>query len=148
MEKIIFLDIDGVLNSVKSAKTYHKKYGGNGYGGFFNKDDTPTLRNVLWDKRCVRFLGKIIEETSAKVVLSSTWRKSFEVPVFQAMFKLYGLTSLDIIGKTPSLENGIRVEEIQQYIDEALVKTYLILDDDCDMIESQKPFFVNTDSTV
>lgn len=141
--KIIFLDIDGVLNSSKSAEYYHNKYGGNGFGGFFREDDEPTLENVLWDEDCVELLNDIIKETNAKIVISSTWRKYYSLDAFKKMFKLYGVENLDIIGRT-KLGTRHRGEEIQAYIDEHKITKYVILDDDSDMLESQILNFVNT----
>ena len=53
--KVIFLDIDGVLNVI--PPDYDE------YGGIFHKHFEDNLR---W----------IIEETGAKIVISSTWRFS------------------------------------------------------------------------
>lgn len=148
MNKVIFLDIDGVLNSTKSCEFYHKKYGGNGYGGFFNEDEEPTLENVLWDGECVGWFDKIVKETGASVVISSTWRKYYDLFAFHSMFKLYNVFDLDIVGKTKQKlfvgKNG-RGKEIQDFIDENGVKNYVILDDDSNMLESQMSNFVNVD---
>lgn len=145
MNKIIFLDIDGVLNSTKSAEFCHKKYGGNGYGGFFSESEEPTLVNVLWDDECVGWFEKIVKETGASIVISSTWRNHYGLLAFHSMFKLYSVFDLDIVGKTPSLMSRNRGAEIQKYIDENKISNYVILDDDSDMLESQMSNFVNTD---
>jgi predicted mannosyl-3-phosphoglycerate phosphatase (HAD superfamily) len=50
--KIIFLDIDGVLNNYNTL----------GEG-------------LNWESNAVKILKRIIKETGAKVVLSSTWRR-------------------------------------------------------------------------
>ena len=55
--KVIFLDIDGVLNC-KSSKSR--------CGGFLGIDDTK-----------VKLLKEIIDVTGAKIVLSSSWRYSW-----------------------------------------------------------------------
>lgn len=57
--KVIFLDIDGVLNDVES-KTREPK-------GYIGIDDAK-----------VRLLRKIVEETKANIVLTSTWKKWWE----------------------------------------------------------------------
>lgn len=145
MNKVIFLDIDGVLNSTKSCEFYHKKYGGNGYGGFFKEDEEPTLENVLWDDECVHWLDKIVKETGASIVISSTWRKHYGLLAFHSMFKLYSVFDLDIVGKTKQKGFIGRGKEIQDYIDENNITNYVILDDDSDMLPSQMSNFVNTD---
>ncbi len=145
MNKVIFLDVDGVLNSTKSCEFYHKKYGGNGYGGFFGESEEPTLENVLWDEECVGWFDKIVKETGASIVISSTWRKYYGLLAFHSMFKLYNVFDLDIIGKTKQKGFIGRGKEIQDFIEENNVKNYVILDDDSDMLESQMSNFVNTD---
>lgn len=57
MRKIIFLDIDGVLNSADHLD--HTKHC-NGYS-----DISP---------KKVKLLKKIVDRTGAEIVLSSTWR--------------------------------------------------------------------------
>ena len=59
--KIIFLDIDGVLNSTRSAEAYSAQYGGNGYGGYFGEDEEPRHENVLFDPEGVRWLREILD---------------------------------------------------------------------------------------
>jgi len=53
--KVIFLDIDGVLNVIPQG---HDKY-----GGIFHPEFVENLRTI-------------IEATDAKIVISSTWRMS------------------------------------------------------------------------
>lgn len=148
MNKVIFLDIDGVLNSTKSCNFYHKKYGGNGYGGFFKRDEEPTLKNVLWDEKCVHWLDKIVKETGASIVISSTWRKHYGLLTFHSMFKLYNVYDLNIIGKTNQQGFSMRGKEIQDYIDKNNITKYVILDDDSDMLPNQIENFVNTNHDV
>jgi hypothetical protein len=59
MEKYIFLDIDGVLNTRKSI-------------------ELPMLddKNHRFDPACVEALNNIIEETDAKIVITSSWRNN------------------------------------------------------------------------
>ncbi len=67
-DKIIFLDIDGVLNSLDNMRsmTLLKKYvtdtveSRDDYGHFF-------------DERCVRWLQYIIKQTGADIVVASAW---------------------------------------------------------------------------
>src|ERR1700757_5081165 len=56
MTKIIFLDVDGVLNRECS----------------FGKDKT----NLVLDPHCCSRFLTLVDDTQAKVVLSSTWRQS------------------------------------------------------------------------
>src|SRR5690348_12305315 len=103
MKKYIFLDIDGVLNSWETNQLYKDKYAlGNGFGGWFTEEDTPTLENVLWGEDLVQNLKFIVDATNAKIVISSTWRCHFSVKKFKEMFALYGYNHCPIIGLTES----------------------------------------------
>lgn len=65
--------------------------------------------------------------------------------VFQAMMFNQGMTyAHKIVGKTDQCR-GIRGNEIQKYLDEHDYSRYCILDDETDMRESQKPYFIRTD---
>lgn len=91
MNKILFLDIDGVLNSelfmLSSLRYKLNKY--------FPIWKIFKFLNIMWfyrrilnnetldkfylnqiDKKAVSLLNEVINETGCKVVLSSTWRKN------------------------------------------------------------------------
>ncbi len=150
--KIIFLDIDGVLNSEKSAEYYCEEYGATVFNQNIKKD-APTIQEVRWGAWNVFFLRKIIKETGAKVVLSSTWRTRYDIATFGKFFALYDFSDIEIIGITPKLPHRERGNEIAQFLDNFQYQSrfsdeitqYVILDDDNDMLESQKDYFVQTD---
>lgn len=117
--KILFLDVDGVLNSWKTGGRYALK------------------------RSCLRRLQKIIEETECKVVLSSTWRRDeYALKRLKRVLKYRGLEILD---KTIYIPSGPRGLEIQEWIKRNDVKRYAILDDDSDMLEEQLKNFFQTD---
>lgn len=117
MNKVIFLDIDGVLNSLKT----------------FVKHPFSMLGI---DKQYVKIFNRIIEETEAKVVLSSTWRHN---PNWKKIMKDNGL-KCDFLGRTGDL-NGIRGKEVKKWLEEHPETTkYAILDDDSDFYSSQPLF--------
>lgn len=118
--KVIFLDIDGVLNVISQG---HDKY-----GAIFHKHFEDNLRHI-------------INETSANIVISSTWRAS-GLNEMQAMWKHRDLPGA-VIGITP-YRNEIRGCEIRQYINENNISKYVIIDDDNDMLKSQRKYFVRT----
>ena len=135
--KVIFLDVDGVLNSEEWAieKISDKR---RGYGGFFREDTNITKDDVLWDPRCVDYLYKIVSHTNAKIVMSSTWRLKFSVKKFKEMFALYGWKNVPVIDKTIELgsRNGIfydntcRGLEVNEWLNRNKdVENYVILDD-------------------
>ena len=69
--KVIFLDIDGVLNSTQTAEDWHLKTGKGGYGGFFEETDIVTDDNVRWGQSLVDNLKKIVDATGARIVIFS-----------------------------------------------------------------------------
>lgn len=118
MDKIIFLDIDGVLCTfTEYAKSKHdKRYG---------------TRVYPFKKECVEQLNRIIENTGAKIVVSSSWRKLFSREHLQEIFDNNGVKSkiLDITsGSTQWMSENNRSSEINAWINEHECK-YCILDD-------------------
>ena len=64
--KVIFLDVDGVLNT---SKTFIERK---------EKHDKTGIWDLEIDEFRVEYLKQIIDATDAKVVLSSAWKKDFE----------------------------------------------------------------------
>lgn len=114
--KVIFLDIDGVLNSVKSKSRY------DGYIGIDNSK--------------VKLLKEIIKETNAKIVLTSTWKKHWEkdsnlichhdAKYLNNKLRKQGLFILD---KTIDNDSN-RGEGIHNWIKEYNVSNWVVLDDE------------------
>ena len=118
--RVIFLDVDGVLNSTKTIKKF----------GFDFID--PFL---------VALVARIVRETEAKIVLSSTWRlESKDKELVDQALAQHGL---ELIGQTPHIQRPFeegnwvrRHEEIQAWLDENPTSKFAIIDDDGDaMIE-------------
>src|SRR5579859_6485282 len=63
--KIIFLDIDGVLNSQRFYESEFRKH---------NESLMHDEYGQIFDPLSSDLLNKLIRETKAKVVISSTWR--------------------------------------------------------------------------
>lgn len=119
--KIIFLDIDGVLNSTE----------------FYENQADDDLRKNPFDRRCVAALKEIVDATQAKIVLTSSWRGGWdkdparchlEGQLLNELFAEYGFSVYD---KTASLRSGRRPMEIKQYLETSgsEVITYVIIDD-------------------
>lgn len=119
--KIIFLDIDGVLNSEAYAL-------GRGKGGMLGIDP-----------EAVRIFDRIIESTGAKIVLSSTWRLNEESRA--EVRKNVG----EFIGVTPESPSRFRGNEVYAWLlsNDKLGVRYAILDDDSDF-HKQQPLFRTT----
>ena len=91
-------------------------------------------------------INKILSLTDAKIVLSSSWR--VDSNCVTTLYKS-GLLKDSIIDKTPYIrhdENHMRGFEIQKWLDETGYKiaSYVIIDDDKDMLDSQMNNFIQT----
>ncbi len=127
--KVIFLDIDGVLNIYCQDRD---KFG-------------CTFHDHLVDN-----LESIIEKTGAKIVISSSWRLDGK----DAMMEMWKSRNLpgEVIDITPNLSYGAglntgtpRGKEIQEWLDNHPdVTNYVIIDDDVDMLPEQLSNFVVT----
>lgn len=128
MIKYLFLDIDGVLNH---QDWYHKIRFSKKY----------PYRD--FDPDCVNRVNRILNETGAKLVISSSWRLDSKL---YATFEKVGLpTNFE---KTPWVSDVIRGVEIQFFLDNEGYTlngcTYAIIDDDDDMLPLQKEHFFRT----
>lgn len=112
--RIIFLDIDGVLNCSESKSRC---------GSFIGIDNKK-----------VKLLSQIIYETGAKIVLSSSWRigwdKNSELCDSHGVYLNNKLrkSNLFILDRTKSL--SCRGEEIKQWIGNYNVEGWVVLDDE------------------
>jgi hypothetical protein len=133
MNKIIFLDLDGVLRV-----------------GYCGRDEF----GQLFVDYFVDNLKYIIEQTNAKIVISSDW-KSSGLSVLKDMWIKRNLPG-EVIDITPNAVDivnfGIcefydlvdRGHEIQQYINENNIEKYVILDDIPDFLPSQMNNYIKT----
>lgn len=130
--KILFLDIDGVLNSVD----WYKRR--------LSRRDRP--RDEI-DPIALQRLVDVLKATGAYVVISSTWRKLYPTDLICKHFCALGMPEELIerfIDVTPVLK-GFRGDEVQAWLDKhPEVKQYAIVDDDVDFHPHQHPYFVNT----
>lgn len=119
---IVFLDVDGVLNSqIRLIELYNKT----------GKPHSDT--NFPFDETCLENLKILIKETNSKIVITSTWRKYKEkIKLLLAKLKEYDLDK-EIIGYTPILHTR-REEEIIEYLNNLnSTVNYVIIDDISDM---------------
>lgn len=125
MKAALFLDIDGVLNSLRSCVAL---------GGY---------RSGQLDPVAVRLLDALCRElkavnVSVDVVISSTWRKKHPDPVWwNVLFDGYGAVSIRVVGVTPDL-NGPRAAEVRAWLaDNPRYSRHVIFDDDQDFEAGQ-----------
>ena len=120
--KIIFLDIDGVLN--------HADF-------LYDRADRAEAGEDIHpdgaiDPECVEHLNAIIDTTGAKVVVSSTWRLLRTCKKLQWCLDEKGFTG-EVIDKTTSEDMETRGMQIDAWARENDVDAFVILDDDLDV---------------
>ena len=159
--KVLFLDIDGVLNSENwfAYRIYCVKNNMvNILMNFVDTDDRNIKHKLTTlDDRAIANLNRIVEETGCKVVLSSSWRSSIESEnIFtQNLLKLKGF-KYEFYDVTPRLwfsDFSIRRgEEIKFWLDKESekheIESFVILDDDSDMLPEQMNNFIHVDGQV
>lgn len=99
-------------------------------------------------------LSRIVAETGAEVVVSSTWRRDtrtgvgWSAPQLEVLLGTFGFGGR-IVGITPFLPGGRRAEEIQHYLDRMPTepRALCILEDDHPMAHLA-PWTVRTDYDV
>lgn len=97
--KVLFLDVDGVLNSLEWCKA------GNGFDCPPGRNKRCTKERLKWCPDMVKRLRRVIETTGASIVISSSWRGygAGAVRKWRAMFSVYGWRNAPVIGETPDL---------------------------------------------
>lgn len=122
---VLFLDIDGVLNSTEWAV---KCGGDRGY-----RDMDPDA---------VAQLKRICETTGCTIVVSSTWRRTHTIAEIRVKLAEAGMPTAPIVAQTPTLFGHCRGDEVAAWLealDRAFIErgSYAILDDDCDFHPAQ-----------
>lgn len=135
--KIIFLDIDGVLNGynkwtyliINISKKLHIP----------TRIVSKKLAIFEVKEKYVKRLSKIVKKTGAKIVMSSSWRGGYWRTPYEKMWKdqkiLYDLLhkyNIEVIDITPNNQNGIREKEIKQWLNDTnlIIDKFVILDDE------------------
>ena len=128
--KIIFLDIDGVLNTDETIDRIEDEY------------EKTGIKKIEIDEFRVGYLKRIVEMTDAKIVLSSSLRYRFKkvgdkciannknyAPYFLEIFSKFGLEIYDV---TPKLNIECRrQDEIKAWLFlNKEVDSFVILDDE------------------
>ena len=150
MDKYLFLDFDGVLNTANYAKQL-KREGIDLYDEFGPMFDPTTIAN----------LNRIVEETGCKIVLSSSWRNEG----FMRMLALWKDRNLpgELFAMTPILlsttyqdarsgemfsipERNAKALEINAWLEEFAERPcqYVIIDDENVFFQSQQEHLVQT----
>ena len=150
MHKVIFLDIDGVLNT----KWWYTQ---------MDRNTPKDKYGYAFDPKAVANLRRIVEETGAIIVISSSW-KCMGLSQMEEMWDVRNLPG-KIVGITPNsvsdelLVNAdidsielfhIRGEEIKEWLTRhgKHVSHYVIIDDMDNMLPEQQSVFVQTNPEV
>lgn len=129
--KILFLDIDGVVN--------HQEF-------YKRRENDETLKSLPYplcefDPLVVDRINYILDETNSKLVISSSWRFNEHL---QNIFDNVGFKH-KIYDITPYGMGKCRGHEIKEWLNKHTdVTNYVIIDDDSDMLKEQKKHFIRT----
>lgn len=141
--RVLFLDIDGVLNSYQSA--HHLQQLRQESGPFPPYFNNYVLKNGL--DMCPLAVSNLIhllnEVKDLQIVISSTWRFGCDLKDLKALFPMSELIRSRIIDSTPSLTSGNRGDEIKRWVINSTtrVQQFAVLDDDTDMDAVEEHFF-------
>lgn len=138
--KIIFLDIDGVLNSMPWIRTH---------------DRSGDLAAHL-DPRAVRILSDLVRVSGAEIVVSSSWRIIVPLPQLAAWLRKRGFSGR-VIGLTPtdvpppagsfSPRRGAQIARWLSLHGKP-VDGYVVLDDEVSDMDAVRSHVVRTDRDV
>jgi hypothetical protein len=120
---VLFLDIDGVLNPDKTNHQY------------------------IFAPECVRQLRRILDaDDQTHVVFSTSWRTGLSFFVLGWLWHRHDLPLKRVIGRTPDIKAEMRGAEIQQWLDDAplrskehKVRRFAVLDDEAEPILENIP---------
>lgn len=150
--KVIFLDIDGVLQPTKNN--------GNGKRFEINRDNLieslSSQHNIDyrqysqfdvaavycdWDLEAINIIKRVLKKTGAKIVISSDWRDIRKPNKMRDLLRIHGLDEF-YIGDTPQITEipnyweqlkmySCRVAEIMAYVEKnkETIDTYVAIDD-------------------
>ncbi len=142
---VIFLDIDGVLNTSHFGLNDYK----NKYGGY-----------LIIDSKKVEILKNICDLTNTKVVLSTGWKDILDDELKplnkdgEFLLEIFNMYHIPLIGKTKTIPKDLGDGKQQKYWKEYEILDYLknhpevihfcIIDDDTNGLESLLDYLVKT----
>lgn len=152
--RVIFLDFDGVLNSHQSFNFWHNKRDQKKWENELFESWKGSLYEYLAQEFCPIALNNLEDlfrkVPDLKIVVSSTWRLRNDIEDLKKILAPAKLVSAAVIDVTPHFRGrpvgqNSRGHEIQDWLDRhSEVTNYVIIDDNSDMLSSQKENFVHT----
>ncbi|HET8864704.1 MAG TPA: HAD domain-containing protein [Gracilimonas sp.] len=136
---IIFLDIDGVLNTLNHLK--------------FQKSETGAATNKIWSPIACKHISLLCKHYDARIVITSSWRHEYSMDDLYRFFESNDISAKYIVDRTPSNapqtggENYCRGHEINHWLKKRLrkISSYVIIDDEESMLKEQEPHLVRVD---
>ena len=108
--KVIFLDVDGVLNN----------------DGYFERTKNEKQNRIELDDENIKYLKEIIGLTGAKVVVTSTWK---ELRIYSKLISYLKTFGIEVYDKTVHMSYN-RGDEIREYLSTHEIDNFIILDDE------------------
>jgi hypothetical protein len=153
--KILFLDIDGVLNSdvYMASDEYFNACKEAGIQNHRSYEVVTKAHHLHIDPAGVKILNDLIAKSGVKVVLSSTWRIRYSLEEMNEMLKSRGAT-FEVTDKTPAkMSFRMRGSDIAEYLrdleeEEGIVpEAFVILDDRDEFAKLQDHFVLTPEAT-
>jgi hypothetical protein len=120
IEKVIFLDIDGPLATDECGSLRIEKFG---------------VKIYLWNEKCCNVLNEILNETGAEIVLSSDWRRHFNLEQLDEIFKMNNIVKSPIAVidqdkyRLSSRIDVDRIYQIDRFLKNNSIKNWVSVDD-------------------
>lgn len=144
MIKIIFLDIDGILNSHKWWDYYNE-----------NELSKDTKYDFDLDPQAIETLNSILDSVpSVKIVITSTWRFDFKDTVERLQAQGLRIPILDRTSVEPRFHEGTYMPRgvlVKKWLSEHTngeTCNYVIFDDDMDFLLDQAYNLIITDTAI
>lgn len=159
-KSVIFLDHDGVIclsnNWGGRLKKWANYRSANPDSSKEKKDAPVSVRFDDFDKKAIKILNEILEETGAEIVVSSDWKKHATLEELGEYYESQGIIKKPI-GLTPNIQNckdydsnfiwsprweseQIRTIEIKQYLHDHPEVTHWVVVDDLNMGKIGEPW--------
>lgn len=120
IKKVIFLDIDGVLCTLRAQYAYGER-----------------LLMESWDITCCQMIRRLCAANGYGIVVSSVWRRHESTRLYLSMYGLIDYVHED--WRTPLIKgNRFRGIEVREWLQKhPKVQEYIIVDDDQDFFKYQ-----------